>query len=240
MSEYRRFFIEASQISDGEAVLCGEEYEHAAKVLRMKSGDCAFVCTGDGREHFCEITSVDASAVHLRIIESRMSLSENTFETTLFMGVMKGDKNDFIVQKSVELGINEIVFFESRYTVAKFEEKKLARYRKISREASKQCGRAKITKVSYCKLQSAAELLSGYDLSLFCYEKEMSTHLKDVLDIPLKRIAVIVGAEGGFSEEEAEMLTRAGAVSVTLGKRILRAETAPIYVASVLCDRLNK
>lgn len=234
MAEFRRFFANADE-RQGDKIILVSQYNHIARVLRMRKGEQVFVCFNDGMEHFCTITNIDDKAVYLDIVNSWQSRAENSFYTTLFVGVMKGDKNDLVVQKAVELGANEIVFFDSKYTVSKMDDKKVDRLNKISLEASKQCGRAIAVQVHSCSFEQLTKrILNFQGKSILCYEKEQSTTLQQVVDKATTNYQVIIGSEGGFSAEECQRLTECGAVSVTLGKRILRAETAPIFVMSVL------
>ena len=239
MADYRRFFAEPSCKDGNQITITGEEYKHLANVLRMRVGDNCFVCFNDGIDHFCQIESIDKSCAHMCILNSWQTECENTFNTTLYMAVTKGDKNDTIVQKAVELGVNKIVFFESRYTVSKIDEKKAQRLNKISIEASKQCGRAVIVPVQVATIKQVASQLSSYDKALFCYEKAQDVSLSTAVG-NAQNIALIVGSEGGFSPEESQLFVDSGATAVTLGKRILRAETAPLYAMAVLCDRLGE
>lgn len=234
MSEYRRFFADVSE-RQGDKIRLVAEYNHIARVLRMKKGDKVFVCFNDGMEHFCTITHFDNEAVYLDIVNSWQSNAENSFDVTLYMGIMKGDKNDFVVQKAVELGVNKIVFFDSKYTVSKTDDKKLARFNKISIEASKQCGRAVVAQVHTCTFaQMLQDIKKGNSKTLFCYEREHSKLLQQELSTQCKSYNLIIGSEGGFSEQEQQLLVDAGAVCVSLGQRILRAETAPLYALSVM------
>ncbi len=141
MSIYRRFFVSPSSI-DGDNIDLAEQYQHIAKVLRMRVGDNLIACCGDGIEHLCTISSIDNTTVVAHIDSSSASVGENAYNTTLYLGVLKGDKNDLVVQKAVELGVNKIVLFESKYTVSDVKENKLTRLSRIALEAGKQCGRA--------------------------------------------------------------------------------------------------
>lgn len=233
MSQIRRFFALPEE-RQGDIVNVTSEYHHMARVLRMKAGDKVVICFNDGWEHLSVVENIDGKSVVLRIEESRVSSAENGYLTTLYFGVCKGDKNDFVVQKAVELGVNRVVLFDSRYTVGECDDKKLERLNRIALEASKQCGRAIAVQVSRCNFARLTEELKNYDIALFCYENQREGTVFDVLDSkPVKNIAIIVGSEGGFSPEEAQAAVDAGATAVTLGKRILRAETAPLYVLSL-------
>jgi 16S rRNA (uracil1498-N3)-methyltransferase len=235
MAEYRRFFAGVSE-RDGERIHLTTEYNHIARVLRLKCGQKCVVCFNDGVDHLCEIVSIDSAAVHIDIISSNISDTENAYTTTLFVGAMKGDKNEFVVQKAVELGADRVVFFDSQFCVMKLDSKKLERYNKISLEASKQCGRSKIVPVEYMTLKNVVVAVKNYSPAILCYEREQHTTLNMALNVQPNNVAIIIGSEGGFAESEVQQLTAAGAISVTLGRRILRAETAPIYVLAVMSN----
>jgi 16S rRNA (uracil1498-N3)-methyltransferase len=235
MAEYRRFFAGLNE-RDGDHIHLTTEYNHIARVLRMKCGQQCIVCFNDGIDHLCEITSIDQSAVHLNIITSTPNDAENSYTTTLFVGAMKGDKNEFVVQKAVELGADRVVFFDSQFCVMKLDSKKIDRYNKIGVEASKQCGRSKIVPVEYMTLKNVAAAVKNYSTAIVCYEREQHTTLNMALNAQPNNVAIFIGSEGGFAESEVQQLTAAGAISVTLGRRILRAETAPIYVLAVMSN----
>lgn len=233
MSIYRRFFVSPSSIQ-GDSIDLVEQYQHIAKVLRMRVGDQLIACCGDGLEHLCTITHIDNTTVVAHIETSSESVGENKYHTTLYLGVLKGDKNDLVVQKAVELGVDKIVLFDSKYTVSDIKENKLVRLARIALEAGKQCGRARVVEVSGFNFANID--LSQHQLSLVCYERQLEGSLASVVtnrNYP-QDIAIVVGSEGGLDKAEVDKLVAQGGISVTLGSRILRAETAPLYVLSVL------
>lgn len=232
MSIYRRFFVAPSCINGSEVDLTSE-YQHIAKVLRMRCDDKIIVCCGDKMEHLCAITAINANSVTAEVLSSEVSANENSFSTTLYVGALKGDKMDLVVQKSVELGVNSIVLFDSKFSVGGTSENKLVRYNRIAVEACKQCGRAIVVGVSY---GGNLDELTFSGSSLVCYERQTQYNLtKWSCDNNYPReINVVIGSEGGFSEGEIEKLSDKGCAVVTLGNRILRAETAPLYVLSAL------
>ncbi len=233
MSIYRRFFVSPASIVEGDIDLT-EQYQHIAKVLRMRAGEQLIACCGDGMEHLCTITHIDNATVTAHIESSSKSLGENSYRTTLYLAVLKGDKNDLVVQKAVELGVDKIVLFESKYTVSDVKENKLVRLSRIALEAGKQCGRAVVVEVASSSIKDID--LSQHQLALVCYERQLEGSLASVVqgrNFP-QDIAIVIGSEGGFDSSEVDMFVAQGAVSITLGSRILRAETAPLYVLSVL------
>lgn len=244
MAEYRRFFADAG-CRDGDAVyLAGSEFHHLKKVLRMRQGDEVVVCFNDGMDNVCVIENIGEKEAELRIIESRVNPAENALSITLFQACMKGDKNDFCVQKAVELGVDRIVPFQSAFTVAKFDAKKTGRFERIAFEASKQCGRAKLTKVDDCvAFCDVVQETQNFDTVVFCNEFERENMMLDtLLGLDLQGdIAIVVGSEGGFSDEEQkELKSRQNVVSVSFGSRVLRAETASVFALSLLSGVVNR
>ena len=239
MGEYRRFYVSANAVFENEIVIEGEEYKHIGKVLRMKPGDKAVVCDGSGYEYFCEITSFDKIAARLIILERNEASNELEKHLVLFQACVKGDKAEFIIQKATELGVKELYFFDSRFCVAKLAGKN-ERYNKIAVEAAKQCGRALPMTVHECiSFKQMKEFLPTFDKAVFCYEKEKENTLKEFLKKEeYGTLAVIIGSEGGFSDEEAEEISEK-AVSVKLCNRILRAETASVFALSVIVSDLE-
>ena len=222
-----RYF--ASEFTDTTAALTGPEAHHLGKVMRAKPGDEVILCDGAGFDYTAAVAAVAPDRVELRLLEKRPTAAEPSVEVTLFAGYPKQDKLEFIVQKAVELGAARVVPFFSRFCVAapKKEEQKNARYARIAAEAAKQAGRGLIPPVELpLDIRDLPARFSDFDLVLFCYEgggQSLRTLVKGQ-----KRVALITGAEGGFSPQEAETLIAAGALPVGLGPRILRCETAPV------------
>ena len=222
-----RYF--ASEFSGDIAALTGPDAHHLGKVMRAKAGDQVVLCDGAGFDYTAAVASVAPDRVELRLLEKRPTAAEPAVEVTLFAGYPKQDKLEFIVQKAVELGAARIVPFFSRYCVAapKKEEQKNARYARIAAEAAKQAGRGILPAVELpADIRDLPARFGAFDLVLFCYEGG-GRSLRSLVQ-GQKRIALITGAEGGFSPGEAAALTAAGAVPVSLGPRILRCETAPV------------
>lgn len=222
-----RYF--ASEFTETTAALTGPDAHHLGKVMRARPGDEVMLCDGAGFDYTAAVAAVTPDRVEFRLLEKRPSEAEPSVEVTLFAGYPKQDKLEFIVQKAVELGAARIVPFFSRFCVAapKKEDQKNARYARIAAEAAKQAGRGVIPAVELpLDIKDLPARFSEFDLVLFFYEgggQSLRTLVKNQ-----KRIALITGAEGGFSPEEAEKLVAAGAVPVGLGPRILRCETAPV------------
>ena len=197
--------------------------------MRAKIGDTVLLCAPDATEYTGTITAIEPGRVSFTVSEGLPSTAEPRTEVTLFVGYPKQGKLEDVIRHSVELGVSEVVPFFSRYCVAapKKEEQKNARYARIAAEAAKQAGRGVIPAVELpLDIKDLPARFSEFDLVLFFYEGGGES-LRTLVN-GQKRIALITGAEGGFSPEEAEKLVAAGAVPVGLGPRILRCETAPV------------
>ena len=234
-----RFFVPSSGFDGDSVTVLGDDAFHMARSLRMAVGDTVTVCDMHGREHLCRLDSLRDDVCHMTVLSSKESDTEPPVEVTLYMGYPKGDKLELVIQKSVELGVCSIVPFFSERCVKQprvdREEKQNARQCRIAEEAAKQCGRGRIPKVGLpISFSEVLGAVASYDAMLFCYEGDGTHSLKEVLQRykSAKRIAVIVGAEGGFSLAEAEAAVAAGCEAVGLGRRILRCETAPLCVLS--------
>ena len=237
------FFVDSKNITDTEARICGDDARHIARSLRMAEGDAITVCDGEGTQYGAILTRIRDDECIAEIKDSRRGFGESPVRVTLFMAYPKSDKLELIVQKTTELGVFEIVPFESSRCIKRPKIDKLdkttARLERIAEEAAKQCGRSRIPKISQpISLGEVVGRLGEFDLSLFCYERaSKSDTVKSALSAigkSVEKIAVIVGCEGGFSTDEAEKIILGGAASVSLGERILRCETAPDFILSVL------
>lgn len=235
--EIRRFFVDSSDICNGVVTLAGDEFSHMVKVLRYKVGFKAVVCANDGIERLCTVKEIGKDFATL-IIEQETVQDVKNAHVTLFAGLLKNNKLDFVVQKSVELGVDEIIPFTSHNCA----ETKFAKDRaeKIALEAAKQCGSAYLSKVG--SLENFEEVLArfkDFDTVLFTYENEKKNRIKDCR-IDGKNVALVVGPEGGFTPDETKKAKECGATIVTLGRRILRAETASIVSCALLLDHLGE
>lgn len=237
-----KFFADSPPAENGEIVLCGEDARHIALALRMAKGEVIVVSGISGEEYECELTDIHPEKVTARIIKTGVNLSEMPVEVRLYVALPKGDKLDLIIQKATELGVSSVIPFTSERCIAKSdpgsEEKKLARRSRIAEEAAKQCGRGKIPEIRpTVNYKSALKDASLADLPLFFYEKDGTKPLYTVLKDRLRRgisVSIMTGSEGGFSPGEAEVAAESGMIMCGLGRRILRCETAPVYVLSAV------
>lgn len=235
----KRFFVD--KIDKPLLKLTGNEYRHLADVLRARAGDAIVLCPNDGRDYEYEITSIDKVSATLRYVRDYPNVTETNAEVTAFVALLKGDKTELAVQKLTELGVRRIVPFISEFTVQRSE--KTERLKRAAHEASKQCGRAIIPEVSdVVTFDKLPPMLGSYDGVVFAYEGAYADgdRLGNAVSGDERSVAMIVGPEGGFSEKEVRMLVDAGYKPVTLGKRILRAETASIACAAVIMNILGE
>ena len=218
----------------------GEEFEHAKNVLRLGVGDEVLLLDNSGVEYTAIIAQVSKKEMLLNIIGKQVGDKEAATDVALAFGYLKNaDKNEFIVQKAVELGVKRIIAFSSEFSSAYMNENKLERLNKVSKEAAKQCMRSIAPRVEYCStLEDALEALEGYQNKLFACE--FATKSKVEIGALAGSTAVVIGSEGGFSKEEERFADTLGFASVTLGKRILRAETAAVALTSVVMFSLGE
>ncbi len=243
-----KFFVSPEQIEEDRLFILGEDARHIARSLRMAAGETVTVSDGRGEDFLCRLDVIRDERCECRILRRTPAAGEPPVSVTLCMAYPKGDKLETVIQKAVELGASRILPFESSRCIkrppAEKAEKILARLSRIAEEAAKQCGRGRIPEVlppaSYAGMLAVA---GECDLPLFCYEGECGSanSLKAILDGAKdpSSIAVVVGAEGGFSPEEAEQAKAAGLLPVGLGPRILRCETAPSYALSAISYRFE-
>ncbi|MBQ6877412.1 MAG: 16S rRNA (uracil(1498)-N(3))-methyltransferase [Oscillospiraceae bacterium] len=232
-----RFFVE--NVENDIIEITGDDARHIALSLRMKNGEHLVLCDGKGREAEAVIREAFPESVVLDIIERKNSAAEPETEVVLYQALPKFDKLEYIVQKSVELGVSKIVPVLTSRCISRPDEKtmkkKLERLRKISDEAAKQSGRGKLPEVG--------ELLSFKNAVLEMEKAETPIFFFEHAQYPLKeimekrtggKIAMMVGSEGGFSDEEAAFAAEHGALIASLGPRILRCETAPVAALSAI------
>ncbi len=237
-----RFFVSRDNIRDSIVTIEGDDAHHISYSLRMAAGDEITVCDGDGTEYTCRLSRLDGKDVEAEIISSAVSRRESPVSITLYQAYPKGDKLETIIQKAVELGAVKIVPFESERCIKRPKgdkiEKQNSRMNKIATEAAKQCGRARLPVVcAPVSFDEAIRSASEDTLAIFCYEDCHTRSLRHLLEEKgegVTSISVIVGCEGGFSEREASLIEERGIVPVTLGARILRCETAPLFALSAI------
>ena len=234
-----RFFVSAGELLGDQAVLTGENAQHA-KVLRLKAGEQVLLCDGEGSEAVCTVTDFGKDFCRVEILERRASAAEASVRVSVYMSFPKSDKLEHVIQKATELGAYEIVTFPSARCVSKPDEKslkkKLERWQKIALSSAEQSGRGRIPKVIV--LDSFAQALkraAEADKALMFYEHEEATTLHMALSQgSFSSVSLLTGPEGGLEESEVEQARSAGLQVCTLGKRILRCETAPLCALSAV------
>lgn len=242
-----RFFVKTSDIHSDTIDITGEDVNHIKKVLRLNINDNIIVCDGNENDYLVRIESFEKDLVKTAVIDSFKNKNEPPVDITLFQGVPKSDKMDFIIQKSIELGVKSIVPVMTERTIVRLDgrkdaENKVSRWQRIALEAAKQCNRGLIPRIELpVSFNEALSLAKELELSIIPYEKETVGGLKNFLTNSrgVKKIGVIIGPEGGFSENEIEKAAQNGIKSVTLGPRILRTETAGLTVLSILAYELG-
>jgi len=226
-----RFFVAPDQITNQTIRVTGMDAAHMFASLRLKAGDIITVCDGSGKDYACEITALNKNSADLAIINTYRSSTEPNIKVTLFQAMPKYGKMELVIEKCVELGVYEIVPLITRYTQVKINEKtdvKTERFRKISESAAKQCNRAFVPQVrGALRLENALAEMKNFDIAIAAYENETQTKMKHLTkDFCGRSAALIIGPEGGFSEDEAACFAENRIRTVSLGKRILRTETA--------------
>ena len=244
-----RFFVEEPAMGENSITITGGDVNHIKNVLRMAVGDKICVINGqNNKEYYCEITAVGNDAVDTRICEIRESDQELGNEVVLFQGLPKSEKMELIIQKAVELGVHTIVPVSTDRTVVKLDAKKEANKRKrwmsISESAAKQSGRLRIPEVTpVVSYREALEMAKKMDVRLIPYElaegMEKTRELMSSIQ-PGQSVAVFIGPEGGFESSEIEKAMEIGAWPITLGKRILRTETAGLVTLAMLVYNLER
>ena len=237
----RRFFLERNMIGKGKAILNGGEARHIGKVLRLGIGDTLYFLDESGWEYQTVITSKSSKIVEVEIVKKSPPQKDSSITITLGQSLPKAQKMDYIVQKATELGVSSIIPFLSTRSVLSLDEerskRKRIRWQKIALEATKQCGRVVVPQIeAIVPFKEILEKCDDNSLKIMLWEDEKSNKLKDVLKNtqPLPKVIFLVGPEGGFTPEEVDMAIHADFQTVSLGRYILRTETAGICLLGIL------
>ena len=244
-----RFFVEPSQIGEKEIRICGSDVNHIKNVLRMKQGEEILISGGENLEYTCYIQEMQEEEVTAHIMYVQEAGYELPSRIFLFQGLPKGDKMELIIQKAVELGVHQIIPVASRRSVVKLdkkkEEKKIVRWQAIAESAAKQSKRMYVPQVAgVMSFGEAVQYAGKLDVVLMPYE--LAKGMKETKEIIRgiqkgQSVGIFIGPEGGFEEEEVrQAVSLAGARPITLGKRILRTETAGLTVLSILMFELEE
>lgn len=243
-----RFFSLDETFTKETVEITGEDVNHIKNVLRMKIGEEIQIGNGKEKEYICTIQSMEKDKIIAKIVDVIGTSSELPAKITLFQGLPKGDKIEYIIQKAVELGAYRIVLVDTRRTVVKLDDKKAAkkieRYNAIALSAAKQAKRSLIPKVEgVISFEQALKEADALEKVLIPYENaEGISYAREIVKSLKGResIGVFIGPEGGFAEEEVERAKEHGAKCITLGKRILRTETAALTALSILMFELEE
>jgi len=241
----QRYFVNQENITEELVTITGEDVFHISKVLRGRAGDKIICCNGTGLDCLAEITEIEASKVTARILHFLEDNREPQIQLVLAQALPKSDKMELIIQKGTEIGVSAFLPFTSERTIVqlndKKEQKRGERWRKIAKEAAEQSHRSIIPELLPAVSFKELLRLVNQQLSLFAYENERTSTLYKALENqkhPTK-ILLIIGPEGGFTEKEAADIQASGAISVSLGKRILRTETAGLVGAANILYELE-
>ncbi len=240
-----KFFVKDNQINDNKIQIIGEDVNHIKNVLRLQKNEEIQVCNSDAsKSYITKIIELNNEKIVVEILEECSESAEANTLVHIFQGLPKQEKMETIIQKATEIGVSDITPVKMERCVVKLDEKtaskKIERWQKIAEVAAKQSKRDKIPTIHSCiNLKSIYEKLKEYDIVIMAYEEERENSIKQVLkQLPRNgqlKIAIIIGPEGGIAKEEVSLLSELPNIKVvTLGKRILRTETAPLVLASVI------
>ena len=240
------FFVSEEQINGENAYIEGSDVNHIVNVLRMKPEEELLISVKGDWDYLCKIVDIETDRVNLKVLES-MEQRELPVNITLLQGIPKSDKLEMIIQKAVELGVSEIIPVKTKRVVVKIDEKKVDtkvnRWNAIAESAAKQSKRSIIPKVHEpMSIDNALEIVKDFGVKLIPYENadgiDKTRKILDNMD-KTKNIAVFIGPEGGFEESEVDSIKNSGFEVITLGKRILRTETAGLALLSNIMIRLE-
>ena len=244
-----KFFVNENQIEDNKIKIIGEDVNHIKNVLRLEKDESICICSKETSISFlCKIIDLNNDSVICEVVEEIEETTETNCYIHIFQGLPKSDKFEFIIEKCTEIGVKEITPVSMKRSIVKLDEKdkvkKLARWKKIAEVAAKQSKRDNILKVNnVINFQNIFEKVKDYDILLVAYEEEKENTLKSVLnkykDRKDLKVAVIIGPEGGIDQSEINLSKNNNFISVTLGKRILRTETAPLVISSNIIYELE-
>lgn len=240
----KRFYINEELFEGKNVCLEGEEFHHLANVMRARIGDSVCLFNGNGKFYFGKITQINKKNAEILIQNEQISQNEPKINLTIYQALAKGDKLSLVMQKITEIGASNLCLFESEFCDVKSNTGKQERLDNISISAAKQCGRASLVQTSgIFNIKQVAEQIKNYDAFYVAYEAEDGATLSNSLILnkgKLQNIAIMIGAEGGFSEKEIELLKSSEAKIVSLGNRILRTETASIVCAGLAMQILEQ
>ena len=237
----KRFFVDKSNFKGDYIYIDGIEHNHLKNVMRMKEGESIVVVCGDEYDYECTIETITKGDTKVRVVGKTLNKYNPKADVTVFQALTKSDNMMLIVQKLTELGVTTFYPFLSEFITSKDKVGKVDKLQTTSNQSIKQCKRSIPMQVlDVLKFKDVVAKLSEYDIVLFANECEKDVSLESKISAEHKKVAIIVGSEGGFSANEISVLKAHGATSVSLGSRILRAETASIALTSVVMYLLGE
>ena len=236
-----RVFVGFDKIENNTALIEGGDVNYLKNVLRLKVGDEVFIMDSKSKEYSAKITAIDKDTIKVDLIAEKHPKSESKVKLTLAQGIPKNPKMDFVVQKATELGVLRIIPMKTERSIVKIagekEETKVNRWQKIAKEAAEQSGRLIIPFVEQIRdLKEVIRISSDFDKCIILWEMEKENTIKKFLleNKGIKNLLILIGPEGGFSHDEVKLAKSQGFITVTIGSRILRTETASIAVLSMI------
>jgi len=246
----QKFFVEENQIDKDNIIITGTDVKHIVNVLRMQKDEMIQICEKNTMKNYIvKIEQIQKEKIITKEEDKLDATVESNVQIDLYQGLPKADKMELIIQKTIEIGVNKIIPVDMIRCVVKLDDKeankKIDRWQKIAQAAAKQSKRDKVPVIeNKIKIKDIISKINNYDMFIIAYEEEKTQTLKQVLnkieDKEKYRIGILVGPEGGIDYKEIEELKQNGALSVSLGKRILRTETAPITMVSNIIYELEK
>lgn len=241
--EIKRFFVDSSNLINNTITLTDLEHNHLSNVLRLKVGDFIIIVMGDGFDYKCQITEIAKKYTTVKVVSKEVNIYDPKVNVTVYQCIIKGDNMPLVVQKLNELGVSNLIPVTSKYTVALGGKNLVSKLQSTANQSVKQCKRSTPIKIGEIKtLNNIVCDFNNYDLVILANERENATTMQNLIDGLNKpqNVAVIIGSEGGFDAKEIEFLVDNGAKSITMGHRILRAETASIALSSALMCLLGE
>ncbi len=242
--KFKRYYIN-KQLTEGQnIVLDGDEFHHMVNVMRTRIGEEVELFCGDGNNYVAVVDEIQKKQAILSIKSMSKNMCEPQIKLDVYQALAKGDKLNLITQKITELGASSLFVFDSKFCDVKANTGKLDRLESVSSSASKQCGRSSILDIQgVLNINQVCQNIAKYDKFFVFYEAQeednFKNHLLELQNKNVQKIAIMIGAEGGFAPEEIEKLTKSGATIVGLGKRILRTETASIIGTALVMQMLE-
>lgn len=242
----KRFLFEEIDKQNDKILIKEKEHNHLKNVLRMKIGDGVIATCNNEFDFVCKIVDIQKNHTILSVLESRQNLSNPKFDVSVFQALIKGDNMNLVVQKMSELGVSKLFPFESKFITSKDSKNKINKFQEIANQSAKQCKRSRYLKVeNVYKFSGVIDILRNFDIVFFANVDEKTTNFNEALN-KLKynekdKIAIVIGSEGGFEDNEVALLkSLKNTISISLGRRILKAETACIALTAIVMYKIGE